>query len=147
MFLMSRKIKALGVKMVLSGEGSDEVFGGYLYFHKAPNKVCVVPYSPLIFVTLCFVDGPKKGPKNTCFHAFRRCAGSFEKILLVRCTWVRWGHKQAQCISTITSARQQKRQTYKPQQVFQGVSGAASRREKTRSGLTAYVCTFLPSTR
>lgn len=39
MFLMSRKIKALGVKMVLSGEGADEVFGGYLYFHKAPNKV------------------------------------------------------------------------------------------------------------
>lgn len=39
MFLMSRKIKAIGVKMVLSGEGSDEVFGGYLYFHKAPNKV------------------------------------------------------------------------------------------------------------
>lgn len=38
MFLMSRKIKALGVKMVISGEGSDEVFGGYLYFHKAPNK-------------------------------------------------------------------------------------------------------------
>jgi len=38
MFLMSRKIKALGVKMVLSGEGSDEIFGGYLYFHKAPNK-------------------------------------------------------------------------------------------------------------
>jgi asparagine synthetase B (glutamine-hydrolysing) len=42
MFLMSRKIKALGVKMVLSGEGSDEVFGGYLYFHKAPNRVSVV---------------------------------------------------------------------------------------------------------
>ena len=39
MFLMSRKIKALGVKMVLSGEGADEVFGGYLYFHKAPSKV------------------------------------------------------------------------------------------------------------
>ncbi|KAH7656776.1 Asparagine synthase (glutamine-hydrolyzing) protein [Dioscorea alata] len=38
MFLMARKIKALGVKMVLSGEGSDEIFGGYLYFHKAPNK-------------------------------------------------------------------------------------------------------------
>lgn len=38
MFLMSRKIKSLGVKMVLSGEGSDELFGGYLYFHKAPNK-------------------------------------------------------------------------------------------------------------
>uniref|UniRef100_Q84L98 Asparagine synthetase [glutamine-hydrolyzing] n=1 Tax=Lotus japonicus TaxID=34305 RepID=Q84L98_LOTJA len=39
MYLMSRKIKALGVKMVLSGEGSDEVFGGYLYFHKAPDRV------------------------------------------------------------------------------------------------------------
>ena len=37
MFLMSRKIKATGVKMVLSGEGADELFGGYLYFHKAPN--------------------------------------------------------------------------------------------------------------
>jgi hypothetical protein len=43
MFLMSRKIKAMGVKMVLSGEGSDEVFGGYLYFHKAPNAVCARP--------------------------------------------------------------------------------------------------------
>eukprot|EP00271_Cylindrocystis_brebissonii_P021106 TRINITY_DN7378_c1_g1_i1.p1 TRINITY_DN7378_c1_g1~~TRINITY_DN7378_c1_g1_i1.p1 ORF type:complete len:598 (+),score=116.46 TRINITY_DN7378_c1_g1_i1:262-2055(+) len=38
MFLMARKIKALGVKMVLSGEGADEIFGGYLYFHKAPDK-------------------------------------------------------------------------------------------------------------
>ena len=38
MFLLSRKIKAMGVKMVLSGEGSDEIFGGYLYFHAAPNN-------------------------------------------------------------------------------------------------------------
>jgi asparagine synthase (glutamine-hydrolysing) len=38
MYLLSRKIKAMGVKMVLSGEGSDEVFGGYLYFHLAPDK-------------------------------------------------------------------------------------------------------------
>ena len=37
MYLMTRKIKAMGIKMVLSGEGSDEIFGGYLYFHKAPN--------------------------------------------------------------------------------------------------------------
>ncbi|RKP02825.1 hypothetical protein CXG81DRAFT_10318 [Caulochytrium protostelioides] len=37
MYLLSRKIKALGVKMVLSGEGSDEIFGGYLYFHNAPS--------------------------------------------------------------------------------------------------------------
>lgn len=38
MFLLSRKIKAMGIKMVLSGEGSDEMFGGYLYFHNAPDK-------------------------------------------------------------------------------------------------------------
>ncbi|RPA90072.1 glutamine-hydrolyzing asparagine synthase [Choiromyces venosus 120613-1] len=38
MYLLSRKIKALGVKMVLSGEGSDEIFGGYLYFVNAPSK-------------------------------------------------------------------------------------------------------------
>ena len=37
MYLMSRQIKAMGIKMVLSGEGADEIFGGYLYFHKAPN--------------------------------------------------------------------------------------------------------------
>ncbi len=37
MFLMMRKIRAMGIKMVLSGEGADEVFGGYLYFHKAPD--------------------------------------------------------------------------------------------------------------
>lgn len=37
MYLMARMIKAMGVKMVLSGEGADEIFGGYLYFHKAPS--------------------------------------------------------------------------------------------------------------
>ncbi|MBI2582217.1 asparagine synthase B [Candidatus Woesearchaeota archaeon] len=37
MYLMARKIKSLGIKMVLSGEGADEVFGGYLYFHMAPD--------------------------------------------------------------------------------------------------------------
>lgn len=37
MFLLARRIKAMGIKMVLSGEGSDEIFGGYLYFHKAPD--------------------------------------------------------------------------------------------------------------
>jgi asparagine synthase (glutamine-hydrolysing) len=37
MYLLSRVIKSMGIKMVLSGEGSDELFGGYLYFHKAPN--------------------------------------------------------------------------------------------------------------
>jgi len=37
MYLLARAIKAMGIKMVLSGEGADEIFGGYLYFHKAPN--------------------------------------------------------------------------------------------------------------
>lgn len=37
MYLLSRVIKSMGIKMVLSGEGADEVFGGYLYFHKAPS--------------------------------------------------------------------------------------------------------------
>ena len=37
MFLLTRIIKSIGIKMVLSGEGADEVFGGYLYFHNAPN--------------------------------------------------------------------------------------------------------------
>jgi len=37
MFLLSRRVKATGCKMVLSGEGADEIFAGYLYFHKAPN--------------------------------------------------------------------------------------------------------------
>jgi asparagine synthase (glutamine-hydrolysing) len=37
MYLLARKIHAMGIKMVLSGEGADEVFGGYLYFHKAPD--------------------------------------------------------------------------------------------------------------
>ncbi len=38
MYLMARYIKSMGIKMVLSGEGADEIFGGYLYFHKAPNS-------------------------------------------------------------------------------------------------------------
>ncbi len=37
MYLLARMIKSMGIKMVLSGEGADEIFGGYLYFHKAPN--------------------------------------------------------------------------------------------------------------
>src|SRR3546814_8814536 len=38
MYLLARRIKAMGVKMVLSGEGSDEIFGGYLYFHKRSEE-------------------------------------------------------------------------------------------------------------
>lgn len=37
MYFLSKKISDLGIKVVLSGEGADEIFGGYLYFHNAPN--------------------------------------------------------------------------------------------------------------
>lgn len=40
MYLLARVIRAMGIKMVLTGEGSDEIFGGYLYFHKAPDEKC-----------------------------------------------------------------------------------------------------------
>ena len=41
MYLLARVIKSMGIKMVLSGEGADAVFGGYLYFHKAPQPQAV----------------------------------------------------------------------------------------------------------
>jgi len=41
MYLLMRKIRSMGIKMVLSGEGADEIFGGYLYFHKAPDGVAL----------------------------------------------------------------------------------------------------------
>ena len=47
MYLLARRIKALGIKVVLSGEGADEVFGGYLYFHKAPSPEEFHKYDPL----------------------------------------------------------------------------------------------------
>jgi Asparagine synthase len=37
MYILARKIKASGFKVIMSGEGADEIFGGYLFFHKAPN--------------------------------------------------------------------------------------------------------------
>ena len=37
MYILTRKIKAMGIKVVLSGEGADEALGGYLFFHKAPS--------------------------------------------------------------------------------------------------------------
>ena len=52
MYLLSRKIKALGFKVVMSGEGADEVFGGYLYFHKAPNAAEFHRYLLLLFLSL-----------------------------------------------------------------------------------------------
>ena len=57
MYLLSRKIKALGFKVVMSGEGADEVFGGYLYFHKAPNAAEFHRYA-LVLLTLTATDHP-----------------------------------------------------------------------------------------
>ena len=65
MFLMSRKIKATGVKMVLSGEGADEVFGGYLYFHKAPNPTGTIPRIVISF--------KRRLISRTLWSIFKRC--------------------------------------------------------------------------
>ena len=51
MYLLSRKIKALGFKVVMSGEGADEIFGGYLYFHKAPSPAEFHRYSFCMLIT------------------------------------------------------------------------------------------------
>jgi asparagine synthase (glutamine-hydrolysing) len=56
MYLMAKKIKALGVKMVLSGEGADEIFGGYLYFHKAPDKLAFFQETRSKLMTLEYYD-------------------------------------------------------------------------------------------
>ena len=55
MYLLARVIKSMGIKMVLSGEGADEIFGGYLYFHKAPSA------QDCIFTTVCV-------PTRVCRH-------------------------------------------------------------------------------
>ena len=65
MFLLARRIRATGVKMVLSGEGSDEIFGGYLYFHNAPN--------PMAFQQECF-DKLKRLHLYDCLRANKAMA-------------------------------------------------------------------------
>jgi len=61
MYLLSRKIKAGGFKVVLSGEGADEIYGGYLFFHKAPSprafhecaSFLTLPASLLVVAGVC----------------------------------------------------------------------------------------------
>ena len=65
MFLLARRIRAMGIKMVLSGEGSDEIFGGYLYFHNAPD--------PLAFQQECF-DKIKRLHVYDCLRANKAMA-------------------------------------------------------------------------
>lgn len=73
MYLLSRKIKALGFKVVMSGEGADEVFGGYLYFHKAPNAAEFHRYGSFPLT----LHGP-----SSCLHSTQQFAG-----LPVPCTY------------------------------------------------------------
>ena len=58
MFLLARRVKATGVKMVLSGEGSDEVFGGYLYFHKVGsiNRLIVMKHHVNVVTLFCLLN-------------------------------------------------------------------------------------------
>lgn len=62
MYLLARVIKSMGIKMVLSGEGADEIFGGYLYFHKAPSAWGVegrVPFLDKEFLDVAMRTNPK----------------------------------------------------------------------------------------
>ena len=74
MYLLSRKIKALGFKVVMSGEGADEVFGGYLYFHKAPNPAEFHRYL-LLFSSLTATQVASQHIDNLlmkfCFYFFK----------------------------------------------------------------------------
>ena len=73
MYILTRKIKAMGIKVVLSGEGADEALGGYLYFHKAPDAA---EYHR---------RGPLRSPRQTRFvaatAASRGCNCSFQEYL------------------------------------------------------------------
>ena len=60
MYLLARVIKSMGIKMVLSGEGADEIFGGYLYFHKAPSaKDGRVPFLDKEFLDVAMRTNPE----------------------------------------------------------------------------------------
>ena len=66
MCLLSRKIKALGFKVVMSGEGADEIFGGYLYFHKAPSPAEFHRYTPVTHLLhTCYT--PVTHQLHTCY--------------------------------------------------------------------------------
>ena len=56
MYLLARVIKSMGIKMVLSGEGADEIFGGYLYFHKAPSPKAFHEETVRMLATLDMYD-------------------------------------------------------------------------------------------
>jgi asparagine synthase (glutamine-hydrolysing) len=74
MYLLARVIKSMGIKMVLSGEGSDEIFGGYLYFHKAPgpkefHEECIRKISAFICMIACvLINRCVPGSKRDAFH-------------------------------------------------------------------------------
>lgn len=89
MYLMSRKIKAMGIKMVLSGEGSDEVFGGYLYFHKAPNAKELHEETVRKLLALHMYDCARANKAMSAWawkHAFR---SSTKNSLMWRCALTR----------------------------------------------------------
>ena len=84
MFLLARKIKAMGVKMVMSGEGADETLGGYLYFHKAPNGTELHEESASARLTTCTCTTACVRTRRRWRTASRRAFPSLTRICSTR---------------------------------------------------------------
>lgn len=83
MYILTRKIKAMGIKVVLSGEGADEALGGYLFFHKAPNAAefhqCALGLlsRPVSLGDWCW----QGGGSSACFHVVESHSTDFHDPL------------------------------------------------------------------
>jgi len=81
LFLLARKIKAMGIKMVMSGEGADETLAGYLYFHKAPDgtelhEECVRKVKDLYMYDCLRANTPRwrTASRSACLSWTRTCS-------------------------------------------------------------------------
>lgn len=84
MYLLARRIKAMGFKVVLSGEGADEVFGGYLYFHKAPSPA---EFHKWVISAPAPSGGPSPPSRETLWHNWP-CVDQKARWLQMFC-WLR----------------------------------------------------------
>ena len=126
MYLLARRIKAMGVKMVLSGEGSDEVFGGYLNFHKAPRGSFMTrrfaSWMCCICSIACMRDDGARREVHRVIIAGGDCMGRGICILRrgVRC----WG-----CITPLSVALAQLNDSRTDQQILDSQAGAVKNRD------------------